>query len=219
MRCAELVDALDHLEATVTGLLGALPLAGTVGDVTVDGLATSTTAPGQRSGAYHVATAGVSGLRVDVPSVQPLATLEGLLGLDVQALLDLLADGLLADALALVGVDGSALGDLTDSDVAAIVAELEALLEVLPATAQLSQLGTPGLGLEILAIDAHAEFVAAGAGPAPPAGTPAVTAPGAPRTATPGTLPRTGGGGGLLALVLLGVGRGSAYALRGRRRA
>jgi hypothetical protein len=224
--CEALQTVLAQLDAVISDLLAGLPIAASVAGgvsaaalpddiVRVRGLTTTVSPADQRDGDYYTASSAVRALDIDVQPLRLTQVTDGLLA-EVTGLVD----GALAQLGDLAGVDTSVLqGQLTG-----LVTDLTAALPVGDLTGVL----TPALELEVLGIVASSSFAAAGPAATPIGGTPpgsvAPTAPGAgtPQTTAPtsptpsGTLPRTGGGMGLAALLLLGIGGGSVYALRRR---
>ena len=200
--CDALADVLDTAAGDILTVLEALPveLPADVVSVTAPALRVSE-ADEVRDGA-HVAEASVTGLGLDVASLD---------------LSDVAVADLLTPVTSFVDQALPDLGALPGVDTAAVTAALDGLLaqvQALPA-GDLAGLSTPGVAMAPAGAVAASQFTAAATGPGVHTPTGQVATPGAPTGQ--GALPATGGGIGA-GILLLGSGLGAvAWLRRGRR--
>lgn len=202
--CDDLDEVATQLTAGLADLLEALPLAEPLGGAVDIQAPAVVTSDDEIVDGNRVAEASVTGLGLSVESLELTDAVDGLLA-EIGALID----ATLAELATLTGVDTAAVNDVTRS-----LEGLRGNLAALPAGADLGGLATPSLSMEPAGASAMSVFgpgAAGGVGVRRPGGSGAV--PNAP------TLPATGGGAALLAILVLGVGvtllRGGRGGLRG----
>jgi predicted nucleic acid-binding Zn-ribbon protein len=221
--CAQLQSILAQLQVVLEDLLGSLPIVGELalqgrsfaavsaldGIVSVSGLTTATSPDDEKVGDYFRASAAIEALNLEVLPLELTQVTDGLV-----AELTGLVDDVLGDLGEIAGLDLAVLETQLETLLATIVAEL-------PTGDLLGGVRTAGLSLDALAVGSESTFAAAStSGPVPIGGTPSTGTPtgATPQTPTPTrALPTTGGGAAGLALLMLSLGGGAAWAVRGRR--